>query len=481
MASVKERATAGFMWNFLEQFLSKGVVTLTTIALAWFLVPEDYALVSMLAVFISLSLALVDGGLTQALIRKKNVEEIELDTVFVLNIVIAVIIYILVYFFAVHVASFYEEERLTSLIRVVSISVFFQALYLVPKAILVRELEFRKQLKIVLPATVLSSALAIFLAYNGVGVWALIFQIVLNNALIAAFYLVFMQWRPQARFSIGVLREYWGFSSYILSDSLIAIPFRNMYLIVLPKYFLAGPAGLYFFADKIKEIILQLTVQTVMKITYPAFSKLQGDDIRLKEGFRSVILCTTFLVFPIMVFVSALAPLIFDVLLPEKWLGASIFLQLMCLASMMNPLNALNLNIMKVKGRADLVFYVGIYKKVVSILILCFTLQFTIEIILFGQIVASVINYIPNAFFSSRLIDYKILEQISDVLPAFLLSFFVGLLVYVGQYIVNFSGIFYLLFSMLFSILAYVTASYFFRLRSFKLVKDIFFSKFKIS
>jgi O-antigen/teichoic acid export membrane protein len=230
---------------------------------------------------------------------------------------------------------------------------------------------------------------------------------------------------------------------------------------------LAGPAGLYFFADKIKEIILQLTVQTVMKITYPAFSKLQGDDIRLKEGFRSVILCTTFLVFPIMVFVSALAPLIFDVLLPEKWLGASIFLQLMCLASIMNPLNALNLNIMKVKGRADLVFYVGIYKKVVSILIFCFTLQFTIEIILFGQIVASVINYIPNAFFSSRLIDYKILEQISDVLPAFLLSFFVGLLVYVGQYIINFSGIFYLLFLMLFSIVVYVTVAYLFRLRSF--------------
>lgn len=477
MPNLRSKILRNIFWSFSEQFLSKGTGIVTTLFLAWFLVPEDYALVAMLAVFITLSSALVDAGLGQALIRKLEVTEVELNTVFWANIMLGVCVYLALYLLAPLIAGFYAEPRLIDLIRVVSLSVFFQSMIVVQKAALSRALKFNLQVKVVLPASILSSAIAIIFAYFNYGVWALIYQIVTNSFFLFVFYWLLKLWRPSFTFRLEAIKELWLFARYILMDSWVAIPFKNMYLIVLPKYFALGPVGLYFFAEKIKEALIGLIINSVQVVTYPALAKIQEDQQRLKQGYRKVIAVTTFLMFPMMFFLAALAPVMFEAALPTKWNGAAVYLQLMCLASVMYPLHALNINILQVKGKSNFVLYIGIYKRIINVLVLIYTIQFDILAVITGQIMLSVVHFLPNSYYSSKLINYSIKEQLTDFLPGLILSGLIAGLIYYFQLELYWDPLIELISLSVVAFCMYLVGAYLLKLHAFVLVQELLVEK----
>lgn len=430
MTSIASKAVSGLLWNLAEKFFTKGVIVITTLLLAWFLTPNDYALIAMLTVFIALSTALVDAGIGQALIRMPDVKDVDLNTAFFMNIALSGFIYLLCYVSAPYIAIFYDEPLLTSLVRIVTLSLFFQSVIVVPKSLLVKKLNFKAQLKIVLPAAFISSGAAILFAYLKFGVWALILQMLIMHVVQALCYLVVSVWRPKFQLSYNSVKRLARFSSFVVLDSLFAIPFANMYLIVLPKFFAASLLGYYYFAQKIKGILLDLFIGAIQSVTYPALSQIQQDNTRLKTGYRKIVRITTFLVFPLLLFTAALANLIFNILLPEKWQGAVLYLQLMLLASVLYPLHSINLNILKIKGMADLFFYVGLFKKVVGVVMFVYTIQYDIITVLIGQIIVSKINYLPNAYYSNKLIGYTLKEQLADFIPALIITSFIAAVVY---------------------------------------------------
>lgn len=406
--------------------LRRGVSTLTTLALAWFLTPEDFGLLAMMTVFLAFADVLVDAGFSQALIRKESVTQRELSTAFFANISIAVLAYLLLFFCASYIALFYEQPELEPLIQVAGVAIFFNALAVVQQAILSRALKFKLQLQVTLPAAAVSGVIAIVCAYSGLGVWALIVQVVSQSLLTALLYWRLQLWSPSLEFGRNEFRELFAFGGYLLLAQMMNVPFKNMYVIVIAKVYVSAIAGLYFFAEKIRDLILNQLVNSVQKVTYPALSQVQSDSVKLKRGYRQVISVTTFVVFPVLILLAALVNNLFTLLLPATWFAAVPYLQLMCLAGLMNPLNAINLNILKVKGRSDLVFYLGMYKKTTAILIFIITYQYGITVIIVGQIVNSVLGYIPNSYYSKRLINYSVREQLADFIPTLLLAGIVG-------------------------------------------------------
>ena len=434
MNTLKENTILGVFWSFFEQFLSKGLNALTTLVLAWFLVPEDYALVAMLTVFIALSSSLVGGGFSQAIIRKPKISQTELSTVFWVNIILSIFIYNIIYIISPYVSIFYQKPVLENLLKVVSLALLSQSLSIVPLALLNRELKFKNNFIIALPAAIASSLLAIFLAYKGYGVWSLIFQILLNSLLFSTALLFLSKWKPSATFKIGSLTEVWRFSKFIIIESLLSIPLNNIYLMVLPKYFAVGPVGLYFFSQKIKDITVGLIVDAIQRVTYPALSKIQDDPERLLQGYRKVTAISTFLIFPAVCSISAFSPVIFEYLLPDKWLGAANYFQLMALASLTYPLAAININIMKIRGRSDLVLYTSLLKGAVSILVLLITLQLgSIEYVIMGQFLVNVIGFFINSFYSYRLIQYSWVDQFKDFVPALMASILIFFIILSAQ------------------------------------------------
>jgi len=411
------------IWHFIEVFLSKGIHIITTLLLAWFLVPEDYALVAMLTLFIAFSNVIVDAGFSQALLRQKTVTLVHLNTAFSVSLAIAVVVYVCFFITAPWVATFYNAPALTDLLRVVSVTLFLQAFSLIPKNLLQRALAFKVQLKVMFPATLLSAACSILFASMGFGVWALILQIVLQAGFVSIFLYIKQPWSICWQFDRQAFNELWLFSRFIMFDALLSIPFKNIYLIVLPKFFASYLIGLYFMAAKVHEMLTYLLTEAIQNVTYPALAKRQDQPEQLLSGYRQVMNTTTFIMFPVMLFLSALAPLVFAVLLPQKWFDAAQYLQIMAIAGIFYPLAAINLNILKVVGAGRLLFYIGLFKYGLLVVILIFSLQFgEIEIVIWGHIFAAFIGYIPNAWYANKLIGYSIPAQLKDIGGNLLLS-----------------------------------------------------------
>lgn len=422
LMSLTAKTTTGILWSFGQQLAARGISIIITLLLARFLVPEDFGLIAMMAVFLALGSSLMQSGFREALIRLEKVTQEDYATAFYANLLLGLISYCSLFIAAPFIATFYEDPRLVELIRVASLVVIIASFQVVQIASLSRKLNFKAQLKANLPAGVISGIVAVYLAYIGWGVWALVGQTLLSALIYTVLLWKVEGWRPTLQFSWSSIKEMYGFGYKLFLSGVLDTIFQNLYVIVIAKVFSAYIAGLYFFANKIKELIIQQLVSSIQSVTYPALASLQNDDLRLKQGYKKIVILMTMILFPGALFAAALAEPIFQLILPEKWFPAVPFFQLLCIASVMMPLHSINLNILKVKGRSDLFLYLEFIKKSINGLVLFGTYKYGIHIILFGQIATSFFNYIPNSYFSAKLINYSIKDQIIDFAPTLMIS-----------------------------------------------------------
>ncbi|MEZ5335834.1 MAG: lipopolysaccharide biosynthesis protein [Methanolobus sp.] len=471
--SLAKKTTVGVIWNFAEMMSKRGISVLITILLARFLTPDDYGLIAMMAVFTTVATELMESGFRQAVIRKENATQVDFNTAFYSNIAMGILAYTALFLSAPLISSFYEEPRLTLLIRVVGVTILISSLQVVQSSILNRELRFKSQLQVTIPATVVSGTIAVIMAYSGFGVWALISQMIVFSILVTIFLWTLKLWRPTREVSRESFNEMYTFGSRIFISNLLSIIFNNIYVIVIAKIFAAAVAGQYFFARKIRDLALTQFINTIQVVTYPALSKLQDDEVALKSGYRKIVKITTYLTSPGMLFLAVLAEPFFVLALNEKWLPAVPYLQLLCLGGLMGPLHSINLNILQVKGRSDLLLYIGIFKKIITLVILYATIKYGVIGILIGQVINSVISYVPNSYYSDKLISYSTSEQMADFIPSLLLSGAIAAVIYFVLDMVVLPAYIELFVLGTLGIIAYIGGSYIFKLEAIKLVQKI--------
>ena len=428
--SLQARTFVGVIWSFFEQLLRRGVSILVTLLLARFLVPEDFGLLAMMTVFITIATALMDSGIKSAVIRKLEPDECYFSTAFYTNLGLGLLSYSLLFIVAPFIAEFYEESRLTLLIRVAGIAVLINAFQVIQVAMLSRELNFKLQMKATVPAGVVSGLVAILLAYLGFGVWALVVQTLLSALLVVIVYWWVQPWRPRLVFDVMAMKEMYNFGYKLFLSGFLSSFSNNIYILVIAKVFTTGVAGLYFFAERIKSLLISQLVLSVQKATYPALSTLQDDKGKLKKGYRNVMRVTTFMLFPAMLLLAALAKPLFEFLFPDRWLPAVAYLQLMCIVGLLYPVHSINLNILKVKGRSDLVLWLEVYKKATLFMILFVSYRYGVIGIIVGQGIQSILAYLPNSYFSNKLIGYTVKEQLQDIAPGLAIAATVSLLVF---------------------------------------------------
>lgn len=433
MASLADKTIVGVLWNIAEQFMVKGISVFVTLILAHFLSPEDFGLLAMMIIFINISSSLMESGFRQALIRLPNASQNDFNTAFYANIILAIISYGLLFLSAPVIARFYDEEQLILLIRVAGLVVIINAFQVVQYACLSRALNFKAQFRAALPAGLFSAVIALAMAYNDHGVWALVAQMLASAFFVTAFLWLQNLWHPSLSWSKDSLKSMYQFGYRLFLSGLLDAGFKNMYLVVIAKLFTVTAAGLYFFADRIKEILVYQLVGAIQKVTYPALSSIQMDVPRLKRGYKNVISIIGFIIFPLVLIFASLSEPLFHVFLPEKWWPSIVYLQLMCIATVLIPIQSVNFNILKVLGRSDLVLKLEILKKTIAILILVVSFRYGVIGILLGQIISAVLAYIPYGYYSKKMINYSIREQLSDFIPVLSLAFFIALLLWFSQ------------------------------------------------
>lgn len=428
--SLKNKAVKGTLWSTLERFSVQGIQFVVMIIMARLLTPEDYGLVGMLAIFIAVSQSLIDSGFSQALIRKQDRSEVDNSTVFYFNIGVGIILYFLLFFSAPLIARFYNEPILTPITRAIGLSLVFNSLVVVQRALLTVRLDFKTQAKASLSGAVISGVVGIWMAYAGFGVWAIVWQQISNLAIITVILWILSKWKPVWAYSWKSFRELFGFGSKLLASGLLDTVYRNMYLIVIGKVFKAADLGYYTRAHQFSDFASSNITGIFQRVTYPVLCTIQDDDARLSDVYRRLLRTSAFIIFPLMLGLAAVAKPMVLAFLKEQWLFTTVLLQILCLSQMWYPVHAINLNLLQVKGRSDLFLRLEIIKKVLGVTMLCITLPFGLIAMCWGMLANSIIALIINTHYTGKLIHLGFLAQMHDLLPTLLLSFATGVVVY---------------------------------------------------
>lgn len=430
MTDLKQKTVSGLLWSFIDQFANLGITFIIGIILARLLSPKEFGLIGMIAIFIAVSESFINSGFSQALIRKKNCTDTDYSTVFFFNLATGILFFLILFFTAPIIAHFFKEPILEPMVKVLGIVLIIDSLTFIQRTILTKRIDFKLQARISVIASVGSGIIAIYMAFIGFGVWSLVAQRLSRQALNSLFLWLWNRWKPLLVFSIQSFKELFGFGSKLLASGLIDTLYRNIYYLVIGKYFSAQDLGFYTRADNFRNLPSQSLNGIISRVSYPVLASIQDDVPQLKSKYKILIRSTMFITFVLMLGMAAVAEPMIHTLIGAKWEPAIIYLQMLCFVGMMYPLHALNLNMLQVQGRSDLFLKLEVIKKIIAIPTIVIGVFFGIKIMIVGMMVNTLIAYYLNSYWSGVKIGYSFKQQVKDILPSFFLALTMGVAVY---------------------------------------------------
>lgn len=475
--TLKQKTVSGLLWSFIDSFANQGIQFILGIILARILSPREFGLIGMITIFIAVSQTFIDSGFSNALIRKKDCSQVDYSTVFIFNIIVSVFFALLLILFGGLISDFFNEPQLESLVQVLALGLCINAFSIIQKIILTKRIDFKKQAKVTIVASLGSGTIAIAMALTGYGVWSLVALTLSRNLLNSFFLWIWAKWKPIWAFSKKSFQELFGFGSKLLISGLIDTVYRNIYYLIIGKFFSASELGFYTRADQFKNLPSANLNGIISRVSYPVLSSIQDEPERLKASYRILVKSTMLLTFVLMLGMAAIAEPLIVTLIGEKWQPSVIYLQLLCPVGMLYPLHALNLNILKVKGRSDLFLKLEIIKKTIAVPVIIIGILFGIKIMIVGMFVNSLISYYLNSYYSGKLINYSITKQIQDILPSFFLAVIVSGLVYLLGIIITAAPVVLLTFQIFAGALLVVGFCEFFKFSDYFYLKQIVLGK----
>lgn len=420
--NLKKKAIDGVMWTFAQQFGVQGINFAVQIILARLLLPEVFGLVAMIQIFISLGQTLMDGGMTSSLIRTENLDYRDYSTVFFMNLFSSVVIYFILFSVAPYIALFFNQPILIPVIRVYTIVFVIQALVGVQTTRLTKEMNFKLQMYMQIPSTILGGITGVFLAYKGFGIWSIIWMNLIASSLFMLQHWFHTKWRPSFILDRRKLKYHFNFGYKITLSALLSNLYSNSFTLIVGKLFSATQLGFFNQANNLRMFPVTNLTAALQKVTYPVFSTLQNDDFRLKAVFKKINVTVFFIICPVMLSLIVVAEPLFRFVLTEKWLPSVPFFQILCFSAIVYPLSMYNLNIILAKGRSDMHLKLEIIKKGGSILFLLLIFPFGIWGAVYALAISMIIHAFVNSFYSGRIIDYPIMTQLKDLFYVFLIA-----------------------------------------------------------
>ena len=456
--NLKVKAARGLFWSSVDRFSSQGISFVFSIFLARILDISDYGIVAMIVVFMAVAQVFVDSGFSPALIRKPDLNEEDKSTAFYFNIVVGLACYGILFIASPLIADFYDEPLLSPIIRVTGLSIIFNSLCVVQRALFTIAVDFKTQAIISLACTVISGVVGLVMAYNGYGVWALVAQSTISTFLNFVLLWLCSRWRPVTGFSKASFHYLFNFGSKLLASGLLDTLYNNAYPIVIGKFYNSAQLGLYSRAQGYASLPSSNITGILQRVTFPVLSLMQDDDEKLANNYRRLLRMSAFVVFPLMIGLAAIADPLIRVLITSKWAGCIIYLQIICFGMMLYPIHALNLNLLQVKGRSDLFFRLEVIKKLFGVIVLLVTLPLGILYLCVGLVLTSFVSLFINTYYTGKILDLGVIKQIKDMTPAFLNSLLMGIVIFSVQLFVD-SDLLRLLLGIILGFILYGTVA----------------------
>ena len=433
--SLKNKTIKGVGWSAADAFLGQGVTFVVGLVLARLLSPDEYGLIGICLIFTTVLNGIVDSGFSNALIRKKEVTDEDYNTMFITNMVISMVLYIILFICAPLVSDFFHRVELTALVRITGLVLFFNALSITQVTILTKKIDFKTKTKASFVSAIVSGVIGIVMAFIGYGVWALVAQ-QLSKQLFYTICLWFLnKWCPKFTFYKKSFKYMWGFGWKLLASGILNNVWNQLYQVVIGRFYSPATLGQYTRAQEYAGLCSQNLTTIVQRVTFPVLSELQDDKKKLLVSYRKLVKVSMFVTVICMFALGAMAePMIFS-LIGSQWHQAATFLPFICITMSLYPLHAINLNMLQVQGRSDLFLYLEIVKKINSLIPIFIGVFVGVYWMLCASIFTGFIAFLLNSWFTGKFLNYSSWQQLKDVLPSYLIAFFIGFIVYLLKFL----------------------------------------------
>ena len=468
----KRSVFTGFLWRFFERVGAQGVKLLVEIILARILLPDDYGIIALVTVFITILNVFVDSGLGNALIQKKDADNVDFSSVFWFNIVWCLILYVILYFTAPLISQFYAKSDITKVLRVLGLQVFISGVKNVQQAYVYRTMQFRKFFFSTLGGTIGAAFVGIWMAYHGYGVWALVGQQLFNMLVDTLILWITVKWRLQFVFSFQRFKELFSYGWKLLASALIDTTYTEIRQLVIGKIYTASDLAYYNRGQQFPHLFIMNVNSAIDSVLLPTMSREQDDSDRVKALTRRSIQVSTYIMAPLMMGLAFVGEPFIRLLLTEKWIPCVPYMRIFCITFMFYPIHTANLNAIKAMGRSDLFLKLEIIKKTVGIIALVATMNISVMAMAYSLLVTSVLSQIINSWPNRRLLDYRYLDQLKDILPSILLAVFMGVCIYFVSYL-GLRDVVTLLIQIILGIGIYFCGSILLKLESFGYILEL--------
>lgn len=463
---------SNLIWRFAERCGAQGVQFIVSLVLARLLEPSAYGTIALVTVFTTILQVFVDSGMGNALIQKKNADETDFSTVFYFNIFICLILYLGIFIAAPFIARFYNDESLTAVIRVLSLTIVISGVKNVQQAYVSRNMLFKRFFFATLGGTIGSAMLGIIMAYKGFGVWSLVAQQLLNTAVSTAILWITVKWHPKLLFSLKRLKGLFSYGWKLLVSSLIDTVYNNIRQLIIGKLYSSEDLSFYNRGKQFPNFIVTNVNSSIDSVLLPAMSREQDDVNSVKNMTRRSIKISTYVMAPLMMGLAFMATNVVKLILTDKWLACVPFLQIFCITYMFYPIHTANLNAIRAMGRSDLFLKLEVIKKIIGMIVLVSTMWFGVMAMAYSLLFTSIVSQIVNASPNKKLLNYGYKDQLKDILPSIVVAVFMGICVYAVGFI-NMPLIITMIIQVLIGVVIYFLISILFKFEAFYYILEI--------
>lgn len=467
MARENSGVMSNFLWRLAERFGAQGVAFVVSIVLARLLAPEAYGTIALVTVFTQILNVFIDSGFGNALIQKKDADDLDFSTVFYFNIAICVLLYLGMFLAAPLIAKFYNDASLTPVVRVLSLTLIISGVKNVQQAYVSRTMQFKRFFFATLGGTIGAAVIGIAMAYFGFGVWALVAQQIFNATVDTLILWISVKWRPKWMFSWQRLKGLFSFGWKLLASSLLDTVYSDLRQLIIGKMYTKTDLAQYNRGKQLPDLLVNNIDTSINSVLLPAMSQVQDNPERVKNMTRRAMKTSTYVIAPVMMGLAFTAESVIHLVLTEKWLPCVPFLRIFCITYMFYPVNTTNLNAIKAMGRSDLFLKLETIKKVIGLIVLLGTMWFGVMAMAYSLLFTSITSQIINSWPNKKLLDYSYPEQIRDILPGILLAVFMGCCVYPVKWI-GFSDLLTLFIQVVMGACIYIGGSALLKLEGFR-------------
>jgi O-antigen/teichoic acid export membrane protein len=436
-SSLKSAAVKGILWTAVDKFASQMGQFVVGVVLARLLLPSDFGLIGMLAIFIALSQTFIDSGLSMSLIQKQERKAVDLSTTFVFNIGLSAIFYVILFISAPFIANFFSQPQLIDLTRILGLSLFINAFTIIQKTTLTIDLDFKAITKSNVVGVVFGGLFGVITALNGFGVWSLVIQMLISSLTSSIVLWLYGKWKLSFTFSKDSFRNLFGYGSQLLLASIYAQTLNNVYNIFIGRYYPTASLGYYTRAKTFADVSAGTVGTILQQATFPLFSLVQSDRKRLVSMYSRMIKMAAFCTIPMMTFIALLAKPIVILLLTDKWIALIPLLRWMVFARIFMPMSAINMNVLNAIGRSDLYLKVDLCKLPLTVVALIITIPLGVKSMIIGHVITSALSFIINAYLPGKFFGYGAVKQLKNMVPIVIASSGMALMIALILYTVD--------------------------------------------